>query len=183
MPISQLDPAAALVLIDLQKGVIGLPTAHSSAAIVADAARLARAFRRRNLPVVLVNVVARAPGRTSKSLSFTPPPDWHELSPELGAEPQDIRVTKYNVGAFHGTSLDLQLRRRGVTQIFLGGIATSSGVEATARAGYDHGYNIVAVTDAMTDMDAESHDHAVRKQFPKIGETTTVAEVLSFLGG
>jgi len=182
MPVSQIDPVAALVVIDLQKGVVGMPTVHPAAAIVDNAAKLARAFRAKNLPVILVNVTGRAPGRTALSRPFNPPADWHELAPELDVQPSDIRVTKMNVGAFYGTNLERELRRRQVTQVVLCGISTSSGVEATARAAYDRGYNVVAVTDAMTDMDPEAHDHAVNKQLPKIGETTTTAELLAKLG-
>lgn len=97
----------------------------------------------------------------------------------MGAADGDIRVTKYNIGAFHGTGLDMHLRRRGVTQIFLTGVATSSGVEATARSGYDHGYNIVSVVDAMSDGDPISHQHAIDVQLKKVGETATTDEVLA----
>jgi nicotinamidase-related amidase len=181
MPLSQLDQNVALVIIDLQKGVLGMPTAHATADILARSAELAAAFRARSLPVVLVNVAGRAPGRTSNPRVFNPPPGWDELAPELNAAATDIRITKYNIGAFHGTGLDMQLRRRGVTQIVLTGIATSSGVEATARAAYDHGYNVVSVTDAMTDGDPEAHDHAVNTQLIKIGETATTPELLAAL--
>jgi nicotinamidase-related amidase len=158
-----------------------MPTAHPTADILARSAELAAAFRAKSLPVVLVNVAGRAPGRTSNPRVFNPPPGWDELAPELGAAATDISITKYNIGSFHGTGLDMQLRRRGVTQILLTGIATSSGVEATARAAYDHGYNVVSVTDAMTDGDPEAHDHAVNKQLIKIGETATTAELLAAL--
>lgn len=181
MPVSQLDPVAALVVIDLQKGVLAIDTDPPAAAVLDRSARLADAFRAKNLPVVLVNVVARAPGRTANPRNFNPPPGWEELAPELGATPADIRVTKHNVGAFHGTGLDMHLRRRGVTQIFLTGIATSSGVEATARAAYDHGYNVVSVIDAMADGDRSAHEHAVEVQLRKIGETATTDEVLALL--
>jgi len=90
-------------------------------------------------------------------------------------------LAKLQVGAFHGTELDLILRRRGVTQVFLAGIATTGGVESTARAAHDHGYNVVSVIDAMTDRDAEAHRHSVERIFPRIGETTTTDEVLSQL--
>jgi nicotinamidase-related amidase len=183
MPLSQLDPVAALVAIDLQKGVIGLPVTPSGAEIVERTARLARAFRARGLPVVWVNVVARAPGRTEMSRPFNPPADWHELDPGLRVEAGDLRVTKHNVGAFYGTGLDMLLRRRGATQICLTGISTSSGVEATARAAFDHGYNVVSVVDAMADTDSEAHAHAVGTQLRKIGETTTTEELLAALAG
>jgi nicotinamidase-related amidase len=181
MPLTQLDPTAALVVIDLQKGIVGLATVHPAAEIVARAAQLARAFRERNLPVVLVNVAGRAPGRTQAQFNFSPPPDWTELAPELDRQPGDYTVTKLQIGAFYGTALEQILRRRGVTQVFLAGISTSAGVEATARQAYDQGYNVVMVIDAMTDRDADAHRHTTEKIFPRIGETATTDEVLAAL--
>jgi nicotinamidase-related amidase len=182
MPVTQLDTTAALVLIDLQKGIVGMQTVHPAGEIIGNAAKLARAFRERGLPVVLVNVAGRAPGRTQVTFNFSPPPDWAELVPELDRQPSDFTVTKMQIGAFTGTALDQILRRRGVTQVFLGGISTSAGVEATARNAYDHGYNVVCVVDAVTDRDADAHRHSVENIFPRIGETDTTANVLSLLG-
>jgi nicotinamidase-related amidase len=177
MPLSSLDANAALIVIDMQKGIVALPTAHPIGGVVANVAALCRAFRARGLPVVLVNVAGRAPGRVEASFNFTPPPDWADLIPELERQPGDETVTKMNVGAFYGTGLERILRRRGVTQVFVAGVATGSGVEATARQAYDHGYNVVLVTDAMTDLDADMHRHAVEKVFPRIGERSLTAEV------
>ncbi len=182
MPLTTLDTHAALIVIDLQKGIIGLPTVHPAAEIVGRAAQLARAFRKRGLPVVLVNVTGRAPGRTDAGPpKFSFPPDWSELVPELERQPDDHLVSKQRVGAFIETSLDDFLRRRGVTQVFLTGIATSAGVEATARSAYDYGYNVVLVVDAMTDRDADAHRHSVEKIFPRLGETDTTENVLKLL--
>jgi nicotinamidase-related amidase len=179
MPLTQLDTTAALIVIDLQKGIVGLPTVHPAGEIVGRAAQLARAFRERSLPVVLVNVSGRAPGRTDAGApKFSFPPDWTELVPELEQQPSDHLVTKQRVGAFIGTSLDDYLRQRGVTQVFLAGISTSAGVESTARSAYDRGYNLVFVVDAMTDRDAEVHRNSVQKIFPRLGETETTDNVL-----
>src|ERR1700685_3061334 len=143
MPLTKLDTTAALIVIDLQKGVVGLPTVHPAAEIVDRAAQLARAFRKRGLPVVLVNVTGRAPGRTDAGApKFSFPADWSELVPELQQHPDDHLVSKQRWGAFIGTSLDDYLRQRGVTQIFVTGVATSAGVESTARSGYDLGYHV-----------------------------------------
>jgi nicotinamidase-related amidase len=104
-----------LIVIDLQKGIVGLPTVHPAGKIISRAAQLARAFRERDLPVVLVNVTGAAPGRTDagpSKLSF--PADWTELVPELEQHPGDHRVSKQRWGAFIGTSLDDYLRQRGV---------------------------------------------------------------------
>jgi nicotinamidase-related amidase len=182
MPVTKLDTTAALIVIDLQKGIVSIPTAHPAGEIIGRSAQLARAFRERGLPVVLVNVTGAAPGRTDAGrpkLSF--PPDWTELVPELEQQPEDYLVSKQRLGAFIGTALDGYLRQRGVTQIFLTGIATSSGVESTARSAYDYGYNVVIVTDAITDRSADSHRHSVEMVFPKLSETDTTDNVLKLL--
>ena len=181
MPISQIDPVAALVVIDMQKGIVSLPTVHPMAGIIDNVAKLAKGFRSRMLPVILVNVTGKAPGRVEATFNFSPPPDWADLIPELDRQPDDYAVTKVNIGAFYGTALEMILRRRGVTQLVIVGVATGSGVEATARQAYDQGYNVVLVTDAMTDLDLEMHNHAVEKVFPRIGERVTTAEILEIL--
>src|ERR1700728_823792 len=182
MPLTKLDPITALVVIDLQQGLVGLPTVHPFAEIVGRAARLACAFRAHSLPVALVNVAGRAPGRTEAGPSnLTFPPGWTDLLPELPQQPDDIIITKHRVGGFIGTTLDDQLRRRGVTQVVLVGVATSAGVEATARSAYDHGYNVALVVDAMTDLNADAHRFIVEKVFPRIGETGTTDDVLRLL--
>ncbi|HEX4160815.1 MAG TPA: isochorismatase family cysteine hydrolase [Rhizomicrobium sp.] len=181
MALTQIDPVAALVVIDLQKGIAGLPLAHPTHEIVARTAELLRAFRARNLPVVLVNVAGRPPGRTDVKMEFTPPPDWTDLVPELDRQPGDHLVTKMNIGAFYGTALERILRRHHATQIFLTGVATSVGVETTAREAFDYGYNVVTVVDAMTDRDADTHRYTLEKVFPRISETTTTAQLLALL--
>jgi nicotinamidase-related amidase len=182
MPLTQLDNIPALVVIDLQKGIVGVPTAHPAGEIVARAARLAQAFREHGLPVVLVNVSGRAPGRTeSETPKFAFSADWSELVPELAAVPTDLRITKQRFGAFLGTSLDADLRKRGVTQIVLAGISTSIGVESTARSASDLGYNVTLVVDAMTDRSPEMHRHSVDRVFPRLGETGTTDELLWLL--
>ncbi len=184
MPLTELDPTAALIVIDLQKGIVGAPTAHPASEIVARAAELARAFRERGLPVVLVNVTTRAPGRTDAGFPTTSrPADWTDLVPELEKQSGDYIISKQRVGAFIGTTLDEVLRRRGVTQVFLAGISTSFGVESTARSAHDLGYNVVFVVDAMTDRDAEVHRHSVEKTFPRLGETATTNDVLNAIRG
>jgi len=182
MPLTKLDSAAALVAIDLQKGIVSLPTAHPASELIGRTAQLARTFRERGLPVVLVNVTGRAPGRTDAGApKFSFPADWSELVPELEQHPEDHVVSKQRWGAFIGTSLDQYLRQRGVTQVFLTGVATSAGVESTARSAYDHGYNVVLVVDAMTDRSEEGHRHCVEKIFPRLGETDTTDNVLKWL--
>jgi nicotinamidase-related amidase len=109
------------------------------------------------------------------------PSDWTELMPELEPGQNDHRISKQSWGAFIGTGLEAALRSRGVTQIFLAGVATSIGVESTARSAYDSGYNVVLIADAMTDRDGEAHRHSIEKIFPRLGETANTAEVLKLL--
>jgi nicotinamidase-related amidase len=182
MPLTQLDAKAALIVIDLQNGITGMLANPVADAIVGRSAELARAFRKRGLPVVLVNVIAAAPGRTDMgkhNLGFSP--DWAALVPELGQQEGDLLISKQRRGAFLGTGLDELLRARGVTQVFLTGVSTSAGVESTARSADDLGYNVVFVVDAMTDREADVHQFCVEKIFPKLGETETTANVLTML--
>ena len=181
MALTQIDPVAALVVIDMQVGIVGLPVVHPMGEVVARVAALARGFRGRGLPVVLVNVVGAPAGRADQRRRFAPAPGWEALIPELEAQASDHRVTKRAPGAFVGTTLEGFLRERGATQVVLAGVSTSSGVEATARQANDHGFNVVLVADAMTDMDAVMHQHSVERVLPKIGEVTTTSRVLEFL--
>ena len=182
MPLTQLDRIAALIVIDLQKGIVSMPGAHPMTEIIDRCAQLVRAFRARKLPVVLVNVTPIASGRTDfVRPKMSLPPDWADLIPEIDAQPTDHLVTKHHPGAFIGTDLDAYLRSRSVTQVFIVGVATTVGVESTARSAYDHGYNVVLVTDVMTDRSAENHRHAIESVFPRIAELTTTAEALKAL--
>ncbi len=140
MPLSTLDAKPALVVIDPQKGITAVPGMPAIDDTVQRSADLAAAFRRHGLPVVLVNVTGVPSGRTDVSRpAFTPPPDWADIVAEMNQQPDDLLVTKQTWGAFHGTPLDALLRERGVTQIVLTGIATSAGVESTARTAHEHG--------------------------------------------
>lgn len=190
MPVSQLDPAVtALVLIDLQRGVVALPVGpHSAADVVTRAARLADAFRSAGAPVLLVRVTRSPDGGDALRTQVdepgparAPSPDSAQLVPALRPDDRAVVVTKRQWGAFYGTDLDLQLRRRGITTVVLGGIATTQGVESTARAAHEHGYHVVLVEDAMSGLAAEDHRFSVTRVFPRLGRVTTTDAVLAAL--
>lgn len=182
MPLTTLDPRTALVVIDLQKGVVALPTApHPASPIIERSIELAEAFRRRGLPVAWVNVESGAPGRTEQAKRGSPAPDWADLIPEIERQPQDLLVTKHSWGAFLNTDLDARLKGLGVTQIVLCGIATSIGVESTARQAYELGYNVTLAVDAMTDLHADAHRNSLARIFPRLGETGSTRDVLDLL--
>ena len=186
-----LTPArTALVVIDLQRGTVGMPTApHPAAAVVARAAAVAGALRALGGMVVLVHVTPSADGKDAlRPRTDTPPrqagsrpPDWAELVPELGPEPGDLVITKRQWGAFYGTELDLQLRRRGIDTMLLAGMSTNVGVESTARDAYERGYEQVFLEDAMAARNPDEHAHTIRTVFARIGRVRSTAEVLAAL--
>ncbi|NII09564.1 isochorismatase family protein [Oleiagrimonas sp. C23AA] len=182
MAVTELDPKTALIIVDLQKGIVGLPCAHPMPAIVEQSAKLAQAFRAKGRPVVLVNVTGVAPGRNEQPPHGGAwPDDFAELIPELDVQPSDLKITKRTWGAFVHTDLDAQLKALGVTQVVLAGVATSIGVESTARQAYEYGYNVTLATDAMTDRSAEAHDNSVQRIFPRLGETGASTDIIALL--
>ncbi|MFJ3957045.1 isochorismatase family protein [Arthrobacter sp. NPDC090010] len=187
MPLSVIDPQSALVVIDLQNGIVGRLRAAGAAALadqlVGRSKDLATAFRTHGLPVVLVNVAGAPAGRTDaeRRMPAEVPEDFFALAEGLHEDPTDILVTKKSVGAFATTDLDAILRERGVTQIVLTGVATSVGVESTARHAHDLGYNVVFAADAMADLTPNAHEYAVTSVFPRLGEVSSTGEILAKL--
>ena len=182
MPISALDARPALLVVDLQNGIVGLATAHPMADVVKNAARLADAFRSHDLPVVLINVDGGAPGRAEQSRRIGEfPAGWTDLIPELNQQPGDHLVTKRTWGAFTNTDLETHLKRSGVTQVVIAGVATTAGVESTARHAHEIGFNVALAVDAMTDMSAEAHHNSITRIFPRLGETGTTRQIIDLL--
>jgi nicotinamidase-related amidase len=183
MAVTKLDPKTALVIIDLQQGIVAFPTVHPVTDIIKRSSDLAAAFRARALPVVLVNVDGGAPGRAEQSRRLGDlPAGWSDLVPELNRQPTDHTVTKRTWGAFSYTDLAAHLNKLGVTQIVLTGVATSIGVESTARQAHELGMNVTLAVDAMTDMNPDAHINSITRIFPRLGETGTTQEILDLLG-
>jgi nicotinamidase-related amidase len=177
----------ALVVIDLQKGIVGLNGApNDTKTVVTQSAKLADAFRRAGGFVVLVNVASRdgkdmlQPITDAGPQANTPlrPKDWSELVSEIGPKENDHLVTKHQWGAFFGTDLDLQLRRRGIDTIVLCGISTNIGVETTAREAFQHSYQQIFAVDAMTSLTKDEHEHTIKYIFPRMGRIRTTEEII-----
>jgi nicotinamidase-related amidase len=184
MPVTTLDPKTALIVVDLQKGIVGMLQPLQAEPIVRHASALTKAFRKRALPVVLVTVAGGAPGRTETPPRVREfPAGWMDLVPELDQQPSDHTVVKRTWGAFVNTSLKEYLRGLGVTQVVIIGVSTSAGVESTARQAYEHGFNVTLAIDAMTDLNPETHANSVQRIFPKLGETGTTDAILQLLEG
>jgi nicotinamidase-related amidase len=187
MDISLDAKTTALVLIDLQKGIAAREFApHATDVVLRNSARLAEAVRKYGGRAIYVNVIAMDVPRPPADVAFpggnaAPSPDAAEIVPEAGMKSGDILVTKRSWGAFYGTDLDLHLRRRGMRTIILCGIATNFGVESTARAAYDHGYELIFAEDAMSSMTAEAHEWPVKAIFPRMGRVRSTEEIVKAL--
>lgn len=180
----------ALVVIDLQKGITGMPTEpHTADVVVANAAQLADAFRANKMPVFLVRVALSADGKDALKpitdeqtpMNFPRTPDWADIVSAMGPKEGDVVITKRQWGAFYGTDLDMQLRRRGVTTIILCGIATNIGVESTARFAYEYGYQQIFAEDATAARSAAEHSHTMSTVFLRIGRVRNTADIIAAL--
>src|SRR6201986_5350711 len=184
----QLDPKkTALVLIDLQNAIVGMPPVpHAAARVVANSRKLAAAFRAHGAPVVYVRVdlndlmklpVDQPHNRGDKPLPAAAP----EITPSAGFQHGDILVTKRHWGAFAGTDLEQQLKSRGIDTVVLSGISTNAGVESTARQGTGLGFAFVLVEDACSSQNAEYHRFAFEHIFPRLTRVRSTDEVLASL--
>ena len=178
------DPrTTALILIDLQQGIVaGDKGPHSAEAVVAAGKTLADRFRAAGAPVVLVHVgftpdtmPSQRVDRPSLPAGGTPS-EFSVLVDGLQQDGDSV-VLKRHWGAFTGTDLDLRLRRRGVKTVVIAGIATNFGVESTARTAWELSYDVVIVEDACTSRSAALHDFAIRHILPQIARVVTVADV------
>jgi nicotinamidase-related amidase len=195
--ITSIDKITALILIDLQKGVVSMDTAHPVKEVVANAVKLINAFRKEKLPVVLVNVnpMGASWTKSRKEVSTVPKnplmqslakgamqiTGFDEIVPEIIRHPEDILITKRNWNAFFNTKLNEELQKRNVTGIVIAGISTSIGVEGTARAASELGYNISFATDGMTDRLMAAHNNSIQNIFPRLGELGTIDEIIDKL--
>lgn len=176
----------AIVVIDLQKGIASKPTKpHTNAEVISNSAKLVNAFRQSGMPVFLVHVVP-SPGAVLMPIADVTmplpsgpiPADTFDFVPELAPEKSDIVITKRGASAFHGTELDLQLRRRKLDTIVLCGIATDYGVESTARFAYEYGYQQIFAEDAMASFSDEQHNAAVNYVFRQMGRVRKTADII-----
>ena len=178
----------AFVAIDMQKGIVnnGTLSPHTAQSILSNNDLLVRTLKRTAALKVLVNVdISTFPylsqqtdmgGMTAASV----PPEFTDLLLKDSLKDTDnmLTITKYNPSAFFGTSLDLQLRRRGIETIILSGVATTNGVYATALDAFQHGYHVVLAEDACSDRDKESHQLFIKKIFPKTARVRSTKQII-----
>jgi nicotinamidase-related amidase len=179
----------AVIVIDLQKGISAITAEpHSSKLVIENTSKILTKARNNNMPIFLVHVTPSPDLKDMlhpiSEVSFQRSgynPDWSDFVPELNIQPSDFQIIKHQWGAFYGTELDLQLRRRGMDTIILCGISTSYGVESTARYAYELGYNQIFIEDAMAARSKEEHEFPIKFIFPRLGLIRKTEEVLKAL--
>lgn len=181
--------STALVLIDLQKGIMARPVApHAAAEVIDNSARLGASLSRAGGVVAPVHVAFSPDGADrlrqevdQPNPAASLPADWSDLVPQIAALRADFVIVKRQWGAFHGTELDLQLRRRGVDTIVLTGVATNFGVESTAREAWQHGYSVIVAEDAVSGLAEAAHKFAIENILPRIARIRSTADILAAL--
>jgi nicotinamidase-related amidase len=183
----------ALILIDVQKGTLGFTLSpYSPADVVATSTKLAAQSRKAGALLVYVRVTFaadyadRPQGTTDVPMILPPggmPAEWSEYAPEVAAIAPDLWITKRQWSAFHGTELDLQLRRRGVTHVVFGGIATNFGVESSARDAWQNNYTVVVAEDACSSVGPDLHKFAIEKTLPRVSLVRSSDEIVAALAG
>lgn len=189
--LTTLNPeTTALIIIDLQQGIVAMPTEPLTAnQVIQNALKLVEVFHQAKSQVILVRVAGASDGKDMLHPQAdepmirrgTMPVGWANIVSELEPLGNDLLITKRQWGAFYGTELDLELRRRGITTLVLGGIATNFGVESTARDAYERGYNLVFASDAMAARTSSDHEFALTRIFPRIGRVRQTEEIISAL--
>ena len=182
----------AYLAIDLQDGILnnGVLAPYTPDAVLLAANQLAEAFKNTEALITLVNVDATSfhylhPARYTREQPIKVPDSYMQLSMAIATDDTAsnvVTVTKHNSGAFFGTDLDLQLRRRGINTIILSGLTTSNGVYATALDAFQHGYHLYIVEDATSDRDPDLHHLFFDKLYPKLGTVVTLAQIFSMIG-
>lgn len=177
--------STALIVIDLQKGVVsGNYAPYSGEQVTEKAKALVDVFREKGSFVGLVRVSSRdGKDMLSPKVDAAQPQrvraeDWDEIIPEIGVTDTDHVISKKQWGAFYGTDLDLQLRRRRLDTIVLCGIASGIGVDTTAREAFQHGYQLIFASDAISGLTRNEHDYVMSAIFPRIGRIRTTEEIL-----
>ena len=186
--ITAIDKNTALVLIDLQKGVVKMDVIHPIKDVLEKSALMVDAFRKVGLPIVAVNVVP-SPSNTrnenpvarNAANAAAAMEGFADIVDDIKTQPTDIFIAKKTWNAFYNTKLHEELQKRNITGIVLAGVSTSIGVEGTARAASELGYNISFATDAMTDRVLDAHNNSMNVIFPRIGEKGTSSDIIEKL--
>ena len=135
-------PNTALIVIDVQNGVVG--GAHERDAVVANIDTLVEKARRAQVPVVWVQHSDQQLARDSD--------DWR-IVPELTPGEAEPLVEKHYGDAFEDTTLETVLSGLGVGRLVVAGAQTDECVRSTLHGAVVRGYDATLVSDAHTTED------------------------------
>jgi len=190
---------AAVVTMELQRGVVGdlatmpqLAEAARAAGLLEACGRLVAGARAVGAPVVHATVEWAADRRGTPlntplvaSLARNPAQvlegtDAVELVHELGDTSGDLRSTRrHGLTPFTGTDLDTLLRSLGVTTVVAAGVSLNVGVLGLCLGAADLGYRVVVPTDAVVGMPAAYGEQVLRHTLAAVATLTTVDELLA----
>jgi nicotinamidase-related amidase len=150
----------ALVIIDVQQEYFApegrLPLPQGPEAVKQIVRALGWAGDRR-LPVLHVVHESRKPN----AHIFAPGSPGLAIHPDVVPAPGEPIIQKHLPGAFTGTSLEDELRTRGIEQLVVAGFMTQMCVDTTTRQAAHLGYKVTVLSDATAAMDVKDPDGRV----------------------
>jgi len=180
--ITKIDRDSALVVVDMQKGILAMAPSAEVAGAVGKTAELANTFRELKLPVIWVCSLGLPKGRVEFSLpATTPPSDFAEFHEDLPVRDGDLKISKRATSAFVSQDLRAHLKDHGTTNVIVAGIALAIGVESTVRDGFDAGYSMTVAIDATIDPMPGRAEAALKFTLPMLCEAGDTAEIVSAL--
>lgn len=140
-------PHTALVVVDVQNGVVG--EAHERDRVVANIATAVDKAREAAVPVVWVQ---------HSHPKFMPiDSDAWQIVPELTTGEGEPVVHKRYGDSFEDTDLEDVLAERGVGRLVVTGALTDECVRSTLHGAFARGYDATLVSDAHTAEDLSEH--------------------------
>ena len=103
--------------------------------------------------------------------------NYYRVRPQLG----DIQIEKNRFDSFLETSLDEQLRARGIDAVIVTGVSTDCCVDSTARAAFQRDYDVFVVPDACAASSSYLHHGALaalERNVCLLVDSATVVEAL-----
>ncbi|MEU4315266.1 cysteine hydrolase [Nocardia sp. NPDC024068] len=182
MPITEIPPATALVVIDMQSGTLPNARAVTADRLLDRVALLLAGFRKAERTVVHLIATGTPDGRTTYADTGQ---SWSAeqtvIPPEAAPAGNEPLLRRRGWSGFAGTDLEQRLRAAGVTTVVVAGLATTFGVESTARDAYDLGFDVVVAADAVSDPDPAGQERSLTRVFPVLGRVATADEILALI--
>ncbi|MGW0180409.1 isochorismatase family cysteine hydrolase [Nocardia sp. NPDC003345] len=182
MPLTELPAASALVVVDMQSGTLPNARAVPADLLLDRVALLLTGFRQAGHTVVHLVATGTPDGRTAYADSGRSwDEDRTEIPPEVAPTGNEPLLRRRAWSGFAGTDLEQRLRAGGVTTVVVAGLATTFGVESTARSAYDLGFDVIVAADAVSDPDPAGHERSITRVFPVLGRVAAAADIVALI--